>query len=159
MIAKIEERENEYAAIFVREYHHSVASVWSWLTNNEKLAKWFSELSVAELKKGGVMKFDMGDGTFEEMEIIAVTPYKELAFMWGEERVHFYLKQEKDKCILTFVEKLTNVTPHTPKDLAGWHVCLDVIGELLDGRTVHNRKELWEGWYEKYKQALADYQA
>jgi hypothetical protein len=39
------------------------------LTENDKLAKWFSELRVDDLREGGIIKFDMQDGTYEELGI------------------------------------------------------------------------------------------
>ncbi|MNW15819.1 hypothetical protein D3C71_2144520 [compost metagenome] len=51
-----------------------------------------------------------------------------------------------------FSEYLHQITEHTPRDLAGWHVCLDVIEALLAGRTIASRKDMWNGWYVKYKQ-------
>jgi hypothetical protein len=41
-----------------------------------------------------------------------------------------------------------------PKDLAGWHVCLDVIGALLDGKPLKPREDEWKTWHEKYLQIV-----
>lgn len=70
MLAVIQQIENGYIARFERHLKHSVEKVWSSLTENDKLAKWFSELRVDDLREGGIIKFDMQDGTFEELEII-----------------------------------------------------------------------------------------
>ncbi|MEH7178721.1 SRPBCC family protein [Neobacillus vireti] len=149
MIARIEKVENGYSAIYKRHLKHSVAEVWSYLTDNEKLPKWFSELRVDELREGGVIKFDMGDGTFEELTILELKLHSVLEFTWWPDTVRFELSEEPDGCSLVLIEKINNLTDHTPRDLAGWHVCLDVISALLDGRTIE-RKDEWEIWYEKY---------
>jgi uncharacterized protein YndB with AHSA1/START domain len=155
MLAKIEKVEKGYIARFERHLKHSVETVWPWLTVNEKLAKWFKELRVDELCEGGFYKFDMQDGTFEELEIIELKMYSLLEFMWsGKDSVRFELYQEPDGCTLILKEKIEAVTNHTPKDLAGWHVCLDVIATLLDGRTLDSRDEKWRKWYEEYVQAM-----
>lgn len=52
------------------------------------------------------------------------------------------------------IEKIKMITNHTPKDLAGWHVCLDVIHALLDGRSIASREDEWKKWYEKYVEAV-----
>ena len=44
------------------------------------------------------------------------------------------------------IEKLTKIKDHTPKDLAGWHACLDVIHALLDGRSTDFRQKEWKKW-------------
>ncbi|WP_349305777.1 hypothetical protein [Bacillus sp. FJAT-49711] len=46
------------------------------------------------------------------------------------------------------------MTDHTPRDLAGWHVCLDVISALLDGKIIENRKAEWEKWFPRYVKAI-----
>lgn len=69
MLAFMQKVENVYIARFERNIKHSVEKVWALLTENDKLAKWFSELSVDDLREGGVIKFDMGNGIFEEMKI------------------------------------------------------------------------------------------
>jgi uncharacterized protein YndB with AHSA1/START domain len=148
-IARIEKVENGFSAIFERHLKHPVEQVWSYLTDNEKLSKWFSELRVDELREGGVIKFDMGNGTFEEMEILDLKMLSVLEYTWGDDIVRFELSQEPDGCLLVLKEKINKITDHTPRDLAGWHVCLDVIHALLDGRTIE-RKEEWNIWYEKY---------
>jgi uncharacterized protein YndB with AHSA1/START domain len=154
MIAVIEKAKNGHIARFERHFTHSVEDVWSWLTENEKLTKWFSELSVEDLREGGMIKFDMQDGTFEEMAIIELKTNSILEYTWGEDSVRFQLYQKPEGCRLVFIEKIKVITPHTPKDLAGWHVCLDVIKALIDGKKIDSRQDEWKKWYEKYTAAI-----
>jgi uncharacterized protein YndB with AHSA1/START domain len=154
MLASIEKVENGYLARFERQFSHTVEEVWSWLTDNDKLPKWFSELRVDELREGGVIKFDMEDGTFEELTIIELKMNSILEYTWGEDIVRFELYPESDGCKLVLNEKIKVITNHTPRDLAGWHVCLDVISALMDGRTIESRKDEWNKWYEKYVGAI-----
>src|SRR4051794_36156679 len=123
MLALIEEVKNGYSARFERHLQHSIEEVWSWLTENEKLAKWFSELRVDELREGGVIKFDMQDGSFEDMEILELKMYSVLEYTWGEDIVRFELDPEPEGCQLVLKETIKRITDHTPRDLAGWHVC------------------------------------
>lgn len=153
MLALIEKVENGYTAKYERHFKHSVEEVWSYLTDNDKLQQWFSELRVDELREGGVIKFDMGDDTFEEMRILELKMHSVLEYTWGEDIVRFELSQQQEGCILVLIEKIHKITDHTPRDLAGWHVCLFVIDSLLHGYTIE-RKEEWKKWYEKYVQAV-----
>jgi uncharacterized protein YndB with AHSA1/START domain len=156
MIAVLEKLENGLVqAHFKRYLRHSVEEVWAYLTDNDKLSKWFSELSVDELCKGGVIKFDMQNGTFEEMTILEVETNRTLEYTWGEDIVRFELSQIPDGCLLVLNEKITSITNHTPRDLAGWHVCLDVIQALLDGKVIESRQQIWGRWYEEYVKAIA----
>jgi uncharacterized protein YndB with AHSA1/START domain len=153
LLAQIEKVENGYTVRYERHLKHSVEEVWSYLTDNDKLPQWFSELRVDELREGGVIKFDMGDGSFEEMKILDLKMNSVLEYTWGQDIVRFELSQEQDGCSLVLLEKIHTITDHTPRDLAGWHVCLDVIAALLDGKII-DRKDEWKKWYEKYVQAV-----
>lgn len=154
MIAILDQVENGYTATFKRHLLHSVDQVWAMLTENEKLKEWFSELSVDDLREGGVIKFDMQNGTFEEMKILELELKSILEFTWDKDVIRFELYPEEDGCLLVLTEKITTLTDHTPKDLAGWHVCLDVIQALLDEKTIEQRKTEWEKWYPKYVEAV-----
>lgn len=156
MLAVIQQTEYGYTARYERRLKHSAQKVWAYLTENEKLAKWFSELSVEDLREGGIIKFDMQDGTFEEMSILELKMHSVLEYTWGEDQVRFELYPEADGCRLVMIEKINKLTDHTPRDLAGWHVCLDVIEALLEGRTVENRHDYWKTWYEKYAAAIGN---
>lgn len=68
--------------------------------------------------------------------------------------MRFELHPEAEGCRLVLIEMITKITDHTPKDIAGWDVCLDVIGALLDGRTLESRKEAWSEKYEQYVQVF-----
>ncbi|BBI33297.1 hypothetical protein KCTCHS21_26960 [Cohnella abietis] len=55
MLADLQQIDNGYIAHFQRHLKHSVEEVWSSLTDNDRLAKWFSELRVDDLREGGVI--------------------------------------------------------------------------------------------------------
>ncbi|MGO4695947.1 SRPBCC family protein [Paenibacillus sp. 2TAB26] len=154
MLASITQAENGYSVRFERNLKHAVESVWSMLTDNEKLAQWFPELRVADLREGGLIQFDMQNGHFEEMAIIELKALSVLEFTWAEDIVRFELYAEPEGCRLVLIEKLAQITAHTPRDIAGWDVCLDVIEALLDGKTIASRKDVWKMKYDKYVQAF-----
>ncbi len=157
MLAVITRTESGTLARFERRLKHPPEKVWAMLTVNEKLADWFSELRVQDLREGGTLTFDMGDGTFEEMKITEVKPYAVFEYTWGDDLVRFELSPlPEDGCLLVLKEFIREVNPHTPKDLAGWDVCLDVIAALLDGVPIGNRKDIWAPKYEAYKRTLED---
>ncbi|RCX18669.1 uncharacterized protein YndB with AHSA1/START domain [Fontibacillus phaseoli] len=135
--------------------NYPVPQVWSFLTENGKLKQWFPELSLAELVEGGAVKFDMGDGSYEEMTLLEVKPSSVLEYTWDRDRVRFELYPTAEGCRLLLIEKITRITDHTPRDLAGWHVCLDVISALLDGRELESRKAEWEKRYAQYREAVS----
>lgn len=154
-IAHIQKAEQGYMATFERSLKHPVQQVWSFLTENDRLQQWFPELIVDELIEGGTIRFDMGDGSFEKMTILELKPLSVLEYTWDKDRVRFELSGTDGGCRLVFIEKLAKITDHTPRDLAGWHVCLDVIAALLDDKAVVSRKEEWEKWHVEYREAVS----
>jgi uncharacterized protein YndB with AHSA1/START domain len=154
MLANITKKGAGYTAKFERHWNHPVKEVWSYLTDNERLPLWFPELRAEELQVGGSMKFLMPDGNNLTMAVSDYMPMSVLQFAWGADQVRFELAAEPRGCRLLLIEQITEITSYTPKDLAGWHVCLDVVGRLMDGVTTESRKLEWEGWYEQYKQLI-----
>ncbi|WP_425388342.1 SRPBCC family protein [Domibacillus tundrae] len=156
MLAVIQKGKSGYVARFERQMNHPVEKVWAMLTENEKLALWFSELRVENLCEGGTMAFDMRDGTFGKFPITDFQDQSVLAYTWGEDHVRFELHDAANGCRLVLAETIQKINDHTAKDLAGWHVCLNVIEALLDGRTVVSRQDDWKNWYKKYVAAVKE---
>ncbi len=154
MIADIRQVEKGYIARYERHMEYPIENVWAMLTDNGELEKWFQELRVGEPRKGGFMKFDMQGGEFEQLEIFEYSLLSVLEFDWFGDVVRFELHPEQDGCLMVFTEKFTTVTEQSIKDLAGWHVCLDVIKSLLDGKPIDSREAEWENWHSKYEQAI-----
>ena len=154
MIAKVEKHNDEFIATFERYINHPKVNVWEMLTQNDRLSLWFDELRVAELKKGGYLTFNMGDGSFERMDIIDFEEQSIIEFTWDDNFVRFELIEESGGCNLVLIERINEITEQTMKDLAGWHVCLDVIISILDGEKIEDRIEDWKVWYEKYRELL-----
>ncbi|MBO0961395.1 SRPBCC family protein [Neobacillus sp. MM2021_6] len=150
MIASIKKVEQGWIAQFERQLNHSVEETWSWLTDNEKLVKWFPELQVGGLQEGGFMQFDMQNGTFEKLSITELNPNSVLEFDWWADSVRFEIMPEAEGCQLILKERIETITDHTPRDLAGWHLCLDVIKALMDAQSIEWRAEEWKKWYEEY---------
>lgn len=153
MIATIQKENDIYTARYERNLQHSVNEVWSMLTENDKLQQWFTELQVVDLRQGGLIKFDMQDGSFIDMQILDYEPLKVLAFEWDKDIARFELSPVSGGCQLTFIETISSFTEQTIKDLAGWHVCLDAIEAILDGRAIARNDE-WKDWYVKYEELL-----
>lgn len=157
MLAKIEKHGVHVKAQMTRLFDHPVEEVWSWLTENGKLQQWFSELTIAELRPGGRILFATEDGSFEqEMNILAVEENALLEYTWGADSVRFELSPKKEGSQLIFTEVIQEVSDHTPKDLAGWHLCIDVLAALMEGQPADFREKEWEKRYEEYQHLLEE---
>ncbi|MBP1966942.1 SRPBCC family protein [Paenibacillus aceris] len=152
MIASIHKNESAYIVQYDRPLKQTVSEVWAALTENDRLEKWMTNLQIEDLRKGGNIKFDMkdGSGTFIDMEITDYEPLSVLEFTWGKDRVRFEVSAKPEGSLLVLKEFIGGLTPHTPKDLAGWHVCLDMMAALLDGHAIDFPMDEWKKWYEQY---------
>lgn len=153
MIAEIKRFEDGYLAYYERQLNHNVEAVWAMLTENEQLTKWFNELRVSELREGGFMNFSMPGVIEQDLEISELILLSVLEFDWFGDVIRFEVHSSEGGCILILKEKLNAITEQTKKDLAGWHVCLDVIQALLDRKPIQ-RDEEWKKWYEKYAEKI-----
>jgi uncharacterized protein YndB with AHSA1/START domain len=153
MLAVIEKVEGGHIARYDRPLKHSVEKVWAAITQNDKLGKWMPNLQVVDLRNGGTIKFNMNDGTGSTFDI-KIRDYKEnevLEYEWGDGWVRFELYPKPEGCLLVLKEFISTINDHTSKDLAGWHVCLDIMLDLLNGDYYSEfPKENWEKWYQKY---------
>ncbi|MGE8034988.1 SRPBCC family protein [Lysinibacillus sp. NPDC093692] len=159
MLATIQKQQINYGVKFNRPLSHSVDTIWAVLTENGKLQKWMNNLEIIDLRKNGKIHFNMNDGTDTYMEI-TITDYVEkevLEFDWGKDTVRFELSPTSSGSILVLLESIGELTEHTPKDLAGWHICLGLLSDLLNG-TVHEAfpEEEWRKWFAEYKQLVHD---
>lgn len=154
MRAEITQVDEGYKAVFEREMEHGAGEVWSMLTDNSRLKQWFDELHIAGKGKGGKLVFDMGDGNSENLAITDYEEGKVFAFEWWADHVRFEIsRKDGGRSTLRLIETIERITPQTAKDLAGWHVCLDVIEAVLNGKQM-DRDNDWQHWLEEYKRLL-----
>ncbi|MGO4938544.1 SRPBCC domain-containing protein [Fundicoccus sp. Sow4_D5] len=133
-----------------------IEDVWDMLTNNEKINLWFPELEFVSLKSGGVLRFNHLDGESEEMLVLDVEEPNYLSFTWDLNTVTFELKalENNTQTEVNFTEWLAEVTDHSPRDVTGWMVCLNVIANIFDGKEPFDREDKWHELYPSIKEML-----
>lgn len=151
MIAEIGKLTDGYIVEFERQFSYTIEEVWSVLTENSKLKKWMSNLQIESLKTNGVIKFDMMDGSFINIDIIECQQNSVLEFTWDKDRVRFEIYKEENGTLLLLKEYIHVLTDHTPKDIAGWHICLELFSAVLEGEEKEFSKDKWQQWFEIYK--------
>ncbi|PFB31960.1 activator of Hsp90 ATPase 1 family protein [Bacillus cereus] len=156
MIAEIEKVTDEYIVNFERQFSYTIEEVWSVLTENSKLKKWMSNLQIESLKTGGIIKFDMMDGSFINIDILECQLNTVLEFSWGKDRVRFEIHKEEQGTLLLLKEYIHEFTDHTPKDIAGWHICLNLFSSVLEGKEKEFSKDEWQQWFETYKDKILE---
>lgn len=156
MLAVIEKQGNEYVVQFERYFSYSIEEVWSVLTENSNLKKWMSNLQIESLKTGGIIKFDMMDGSFINIDILECQVNAVLEFTWDKDCVRFEIHKEENGTLLLLKEYIYELTDHTPKDIAGWHICLDLFSSVLEGKEKEFSKDEWQQWFEIYKDKVLE---
>ena len=156
MLAEIEKQTDGYIVKFERQFSYTIEEVWSVLTENSKLKKWMSNLQIENLKTGGIIKFDMMDGSFLNIDILECQLNSVLEFTWDKDRVRFEIHKEENGSLLLLKEYIHELTGHTPKDIAGWHICLDLFSSVLEEEEKEFSKNEWQQWFEKYKDKIQE---
>lgn len=157
MLAVVEKVDGGYIARYRRPLKHSAEKVWAALTENGKLEKWMPNLEVKDLRQGGTIQFNFNDGSDSSfpMKIRGFQEHEVLEYEWGEGWVRFELSPQPEGCLLVLKEFIPELSDHTSKDLAGWHVCLDIFAALLEGREMAFPKGEWEKHHEQYAELVA----
>jgi uncharacterized protein YndB with AHSA1/START domain len=132
---------------FERFLRHPIERVWAALTEPEEISGWLAEADL-DLVVGGRVELrwlntDLeGNRAIARGVVVRVEPPELLELDTDiHGRLRWELTAERDGCRLRF----TNVTP-APDDfltkvLAGWHIHLDHLEDVLDGVRVD-----WAAW-------------
>lgn len=130
--------DDRWTLILVRDLRHPPATVWAALTEPEQLAAWSPYTADRNLGTPGEATLTMVDAE-TSVELAAVVhradPPALLEYSWGADLLRWELAATGAGTRLTLC--------HTVKDrdwlakaAAGWHLCLVVAEQLLDGRPI-----------------------
>lgn len=162
--------DGRYLLRFERRFAHPVERVWDALTRPERLIEWFGPTEVElELVKGGrfhtrggspelveAIIAEHGDVPIESRDtVLRVEPPYVFEHTFGGDPssiVRWELHPDADGCVL----RLTHTEPpgfpaaDAPRDLAGWHVLLELLGHALDGHPIAWPRDRWEQHRDRY---------
>ena len=156
MYGTYETIDGKPAVRFERRYPHPVEHVWRAVTEPDQLAHWFPNTVEVDLREGGHMHFTFPGGEMEPIEgsVTALDPPRRFSFTWGDEHLHIELEPDGDGCRLRFTHLLSS-RDAAARDAAGWHVCLDRLGDRLAGDAGEapggDATDEWTGLYEEYQ--------
>jgi uncharacterized protein YndB with AHSA1/START domain len=154
----------EWTLRLTRDLEHSVAAVWSALTEPTALARWAPFTAERDLgAEGDVMLTMLGESPEENQALPSIVtradPPRMLAFTWGPDVVQWHFEPVGGGTRLTL--------RHTMSDhqmlsavTAGWHLCLEAADQLLRGQPVpsvigpHARDYGWDLLNERYAVVL-----
>lgn len=135
-LATITKKIDGFEVRFERVYNFTREKVWDAITNPDKLAIWFTDIEM-EFVVGGKMtiRFRDADRTESFGKILRVKAPELFEFSWEDELATWELFEVgKSKCrlVLTYSKLAEKYAFSVP---AGWHVLLDQLDTVLNGRT------------------------
>ena len=134
---------------FRRRLPHPPTKVWRALTEPEHLRVWFPTDIEGDRAVGAKLRFPFreGEGPTMDGEMLVYDEPRVLAFRWGDDELRFELEPDGDGCRLTFLETIDE-QGRAARDATGWHVCLTVLAQRLDGRRP--APSSWKALNERY---------
>ncbi|WP_233275771.1 SRPBCC domain-containing protein [Salibacterium aidingense] len=126
----LHEDNGRYALRFERYFPYSPGDVFQIVTNPDDFVQWYPfATGEMDLRTGGEIAFDDGEGTVYEAVITELDEPHTFAFREVDDYLQMSLQDEKEGCRLIFI--------HTFDDedmimyvAAGWHRCLDVLSQM-----------------------------
>lgn len=153
MDGELERSEGRWQLRFTRALPHPPEKVWRALTEPEHLAAWFPTDIEGERATGAVLRFVFrnGEGPTLDGAMISYDPPSLLEYRWGnDETLRFELQPDGDGTLLTFVNTFDELGK-AARDAAGWHACLDVLGNELNGEQAPwSPQEHWHEIHDRY---------
>jgi uncharacterized protein YndB with AHSA1/START domain len=137
---------DRWTLVFVRDLRHPPDKVWAALTEPGQLREWAPYTAARDLGEPGDVTLTMIDGDTAVDQPATVTraePPSLLEHSWGTDLLRWELAPTTTGTATGTATGTRLTLRHTlqdrdwvPKIAAGWHLCLDVAGHLLDGRPV-----------------------
>lgn len=124
--------------VFVRDLRHPPEKVWAALTEPDRLAEWAPFLASRDLGTRGEATLSTvdGDRTYPAPATVRRADRPGLLeYTWGDGLLRWELTPTGTGTRLTLRHRIDD-PGLAPVMAAGWHLCLDVAGHLLDGDPV-----------------------
>lgn len=153
--AILEEAGGRPALRFERVLPHEPERVWRALTEPDEQQSWHPTPARFEPAVGGRVEYVEGGhiAGMDDGEVTDYDPPRLLGYTWGVEEsavdhLRWELRPHDDGCLLVLVHSFDDRLK-AARDGAGWHICLDALGNVLDGGPGRGTPSPGEsGWQE-----------
>ncbi|WP_088034641.1 SRPBCC family protein [Evansella clarkii] len=141
---RLYERDGRNILVFKRKYSYSPEKVFRFITEPDYFTRWYPfATGDMDLRVGGKIKFDDGEGSFYEAVITEFLPPYSFCFREIDDLLEISLDETAQGCTLTFSHTFDDRTMAI-YTAAGWHRCLDVLDQLIHGHTVEWKDNAFE---------------
>lgn len=154
---------DRWTLVLVRELRHAPEKVWAALTEPGQLAQWAPFTVDRDLGSTGDATLTMVDGEVAQdlaASVVQAEPPTLLEYTWGPDLLRWELAPLDAGTRLT-LRHTVRERVMVPKVAAGWHICLVVAEQLLDGEPIgpirgeDARNYGWDGLHRAYADKLA----
>ena len=150
-----------WTLVFVRELRHAPEKVWNALTDPAEMKYWAPFDPDRNLGATGEASLFMAGGGEDETlpaQVRRAEAPRVLEYTWGPDLLRWDLEPTESGTRLTLRHTVED-KPWLPKVAAGWHICLDVLDLLLDGKQLGriagpDAKAEWEPLNAEYAKRL-----
>jgi len=133
--ARVEKDGEKWKLIVVRELRHPPARVWEGLTDPAHLAEWAPFDADRNLSTAGPVTLStVGAPHVQQTTVKRAEPPKLLEYSWGTGDLRWELEPVGSGTRLTLWIHIARAW--VSAGAAGWHICFDVLDQLLAGQPV-----------------------
>ncbi|NMA65211.1 MAG: hypothetical protein GX957_03080 [Clostridiaceae bacterium] len=126
--------------------------IFPYLATTKGVQQWFPELSYRGSEE---LRFDLGDGTYEDMEVMRYDNPNVIHFTWATGEVEILLEGNEDKTQLILNERLPLSFETVAQDFTGWQFKVKSIKNFIEqGETVEHDPELFASEQKKVEEQL-----
>jgi len=127
-------RDGAWVLTLIRDFPQPPERVWPWLTDPDLLRQWSPVVPDHALDTVGAraVRENPGDDAMTG-DVLSVDAPHELVHRWGDDVVRWRLAPTATGCRLTLEQTMADREPGA-MNAAGWHICLDVLDDVLAGR-------------------------
>jgi uncharacterized protein YndB with AHSA1/START domain len=135
--------DGRYVLRYERRLRHPVEKVWAALTEPRQIEQWWARAAELELTEGGRARFEWLNGpAVAQGRITRLEPPTAIEFDTDiHGRLRWELEPDGDATLLTFTAEVELPEEYELEVLAGWHIHLDHLEDVLDGGTID-----WPNW-------------
>jgi uncharacterized protein YndB with AHSA1/START domain len=135
--AEVRKDGENWTLVLVRELRHPPTKVWKALTDPAHLREWAPFDADGSLASVGSVKLTtVGAPTpiVSETRVRRADAPKLLEYNWGDKDLRWELEPLGDGTRLTLWHNIER--PYISMGAAGWHICFDVLEQLLAGEPL-----------------------
>jgi uncharacterized protein YndB with AHSA1/START domain len=158
---RLEHRDGAWVLTLVRDFAHRREQVWPWLIEPDRLRQWSPVVPDRDFGTVGPRQVrEHPEDAAVTGDVLFVDPPRELVHRWGQDVVRWVLEPTATGCRLTLEQTMADREPG-PMNAAGWHICLDVLDDVLAGKQTARAvgedatRRGWAALRDQYEQRLA----